>query len=85
MPEAVIVSVARTPIGRAMKGSLKNCRPDDLTAFIVDTALNKIPELDRTEIEDVVGLTGAAGYTCGSTGTLNLSFSNTKIEIKLRH
>ncbi len=53
MPEAVIVSVARTPIGRAMKGSLKNERPDDLTAFIVDTALNKIPELDRNLIEDL--------------------------------
>ncbi|MEO6628351.1 MAG: acetyl-CoA C-acetyltransferase [Aquihabitans sp.] len=53
MPEAVIVSVARTPIGRAMKGSLKNERPDDLTAFIVDTALNKIPELDRQTIEDI--------------------------------
>ncbi len=53
MPEAVIVSVARTPIGRAMKGSLKNERPDDLTAFIVDTALNKIPELDRNTVEDL--------------------------------
>ncbi|MEO6988857.1 MAG: beta-ketoacyl synthase N-terminal-like domain-containing protein, partial [Aquihabitans sp.] len=54
MPEAVIVSVARTPIGRAMKGSLKNERPDDLTAFIVDTALNKIPELDRNLVEDLL-------------------------------
>ncbi|MCU1355423.1 MAG: acetyl-CoA acetyltransferase [Acidimicrobiales bacterium] len=54
MPEAVIVSVARTPIGRAMKGSLKNERPDDLTAFIVDTALNKIPELDRNTVEDLI-------------------------------
>jgi acetyl-CoA C-acetyltransferase len=54
MPEAVIVSVARTPIGRAMKGSLKNERPDDLTAFIVDTALNKIPELDRNTVEDLL-------------------------------
>lgn len=54
MPEAVIVSAARTPIGRAMKGSLKNSRPDDLTAFIVDTALNKIPELDRNTVEDLL-------------------------------
>jgi acetyl-CoA C-acetyltransferase len=54
MPEAVIVSVARTPIGRAMKGSLKNERPDDLTAFIVDTALNQVPELDRNEVEDLL-------------------------------
>ena len=54
MPEAVIVSTARTPIGRAMKGSLKNERPDDLTAFIVDTALNQVPELDRQSVEDLI-------------------------------
>ncbi len=54
MPEAVIVSTARTPIGRAMKGSLKNERPDDLTAFIIDTALNQVPELDRTTVEDLL-------------------------------
>ncbi|MGI8755102.1 MAG: beta-ketoacyl synthase N-terminal-like domain-containing protein, partial [Acidimicrobiales bacterium] len=54
MPEAVIVSVARTPIGRAMKGSLKNERPDNLTAFIVDTALNQVPELDRNTIDDLL-------------------------------
>ena len=66
MPEAVIVSVARTPIGRAMKGSLKNERPDDLTAVIVDTALNKIPELDRNTVEDLIlgcgQPAGEAGY-----------------------
>ena len=69
MPEAVIVSVARTPIGRAMKGSLKNERPDDLTAFIVDTALNKIPELDRNTVEDLIlgcgQPAGEAGYNLG--------------------
>jgi acetyl-CoA C-acetyltransferase len=54
MPEAVIVSAARTPIGRAMKGSLKNERPDDLTAFIVDDALNQVPALDRNEVEDLI-------------------------------
>jgi len=54
VPEAVIVSTARTPIGRAMKGSLKNERPDDLTAFIVDTALNQVPELDRQSVEDLI-------------------------------
>ena len=46
MPEAVIVSAARTPIGRANKGSLKEFRPDDLAAFIVRTALDKIPDLE---------------------------------------
>jgi acetyl-CoA C-acetyltransferase len=54
MTEAVIVSTARTPIGRAMKGTLKNCRPDDLTSFIVDTALNQVPQLDRQQVEDLI-------------------------------
>ncbi|HEY4377550.1 MAG TPA: acetyl-CoA C-acyltransferase, partial [Acidimicrobiales bacterium] len=54
MPEAVIVATGRTPIGRAMKGTLKNERPDDLSAFIVDTVLNKIPALDRNEVEDLI-------------------------------
>jgi hypothetical protein len=54
MPEAVIVSAARTPIGRANKGSLKDFRPDDLTAFIVKTALDKIPSLDPNTVDDLV-------------------------------
>ena len=45
MPEAVIVSAARTPIGRARKGSLVDARPDDLAAFAIDAALKKVPEL----------------------------------------
>jgi acetyl-CoA C-acetyltransferase len=53
MPEAVIVATARSPIGRAVKGSLKDLRPDDLTATIVDAALSKVPQLDRTLIEDL--------------------------------
>lgn len=40
---------------------------------------------DQTEVEDVVGLTGTAGYTCGSTGTLALTFSRSHIDIKLKH
>src|SRR5919112_5591245 len=52
MPEAVIVSAARSPIGRANKGSLVDLRPDDLTATIVRAALDKIPELDPTTIDD---------------------------------
>jgi acetyl-CoA C-acetyltransferase len=52
MPEAVIVSAARTPIGRANKGSLTELRPDDLAAFVVRTALDKIPALDPTTIDD---------------------------------
>jgi acetyl-CoA C-acetyltransferase len=53
MPEAVIVATARSPIGRAVKGSLKELRPDDLAATIVDAALSKVPQLDRTLIEDL--------------------------------
>ncbi|MGA8845167.1 MAG: acetyl-CoA C-acyltransferase, partial [Nocardioides sp.] len=52
MPEAVIVSAARSPIGRANKGSLKDLRPDDLTATIIQAALDKIPGLDPSTIED---------------------------------
>jgi acetyl-CoA C-acetyltransferase len=54
MPEAVIVATARTPIGRAMKGSLVDMRPDDLSAHIVDAVLNKVPQLDRQTVEDVI-------------------------------
>lgn len=46
MPEAVIVSVARSPIGRAFKGSLKDERPDDLAAAMVTAALDKIPQFN---------------------------------------
>jgi acetyl-CoA C-acetyltransferase len=54
MPEAVIVSTARSPIGRAMKGSLAECRPDDLGATIVKAVLDKVPALDRTTIDDLI-------------------------------
>ncbi len=54
MPEAVIVAASRTPIGRAVKGSLAGVRPDDLAARIVRDVLAKVPALDPAEIEDVV-------------------------------
>jgi len=54
MPDAVIVAAARTPIGRARKGSLVDARPDDLAAFAIDAALAKVPELPRGEIVDVM-------------------------------
>ena len=54
MSDAVIVSAVRTPIGRAKKGSLVDARPDDLVAFAIDAALKEVPELDRTEIVDVM-------------------------------
>ncbi|MDE9364350.1 acetyl-CoA C-acetyltransferase [Luteipulveratus sp. YIM 133132] len=53
MPEAVIVSAARTPIGRAFKGSLKDMRPDDLSVLAIKAALEKVPDLDPTLIEDL--------------------------------
>jgi acetyl-CoA C-acetyltransferase len=54
MPEAVIVSTARTPIGRAAKGSLVDARPDDLGAFAIRAALERVPELPPEEIVDVM-------------------------------
>ena len=54
MSEAVIVAATRTPIGRARKGSLVDARPDDLAAFAVDSVLKQVPELDRSEIVDVM-------------------------------
>ncbi len=54
MPEAVIVSAVRSPIGRAMKGSLKSLRPDDMAAQMVAAALAKVPELDPAEIDDLL-------------------------------
>ena len=53
MAEAVIVAAARTPIGRAVKGSLAGVRPDDLVAGVVDAALGQVPALDRAELDDV--------------------------------
>jgi acetyl-CoA C-acetyltransferase len=69
MPEAVIVATARSPIGRAFKGSLKDLRPDDLTATIVRAALDKVPALDPADIDDLMlgcGLPGGEqGYNMG--------------------
>jgi acetyl-CoA C-acetyltransferase len=65
MPEAVIVSTARSPIGRAFKGSLKDVRPDDLAATIVRAALDKVPELDHHDIEDLLVGCGLPGGESG--------------------
>ncbi|MBC8364350.1 MAG: acetyl-CoA C-acetyltransferase [Actinobacteria bacterium] len=61
MAEAVIVATARTPIGRAAKGSLVEARPDDMSAFIIDDILGKVPELPRDQVEDVIWGTGQPG------------------------
>jgi acetyl-CoA acyltransferase len=54
MPEAFIVSAVRTPVGRAPKGALSTTRPDDLAAIALCGALDRIPSLERAEVEDVI-------------------------------
>jgi acetyl-CoA C-acetyltransferase len=69
MPEAVIVATARSPIGRANKGSLVDVRPDDLAASMVQAVMEKVPQLDPAEIEDVImgcaQPAGEQGYNLG--------------------
>jgi acetyl-CoA C-acetyltransferase len=69
MPEAVIVAAARSPIGRARKGSLAEMRPDDLTAQMVRAALDQVPQLAPSEIDDLMlgcGLPGGEqGHNLG--------------------
>ena len=60
MSEAVIVATARTPIGRAFKGSLKDVRADDLSGFIIKSLLDKVPAVDGAMVEDVIW--GAANH-----------------------
>jgi acetyl-CoA C-acetyltransferase len=61
MPEAVIVATARSPIGRAFKGSLTSIRPDDLLAQMVSAALAKVPALDPASVEDLIVGCGLPG------------------------
>jgi acetyl-CoA C-acetyltransferase len=74
MPEAVIVAATRTPIGRANKGSLVDCRPDDLSAHVVKAALARVPALDPAEVEDVLWgcgqPAGESGYNVARVVTL---------------
>src|SRR5258707_12576231 len=65
MPEAVIVAAGRTPIGRANKGSLVDCRPDDLSAGIIRAALGQVPALDPAEVEDILW---GCGQPAGESG-----------------
>ncbi|GAA1299100.1 acetyl-CoA C-acetyltransferase [Brachybacterium alimentarium] len=67
MPEAVIVATARSPIGRARKGSLKDVRPDDLAAQMIRAALDQVPELDPSTIDDLqLGCAIPEGYQGGN-------------------
>jgi acetyl-CoA C-acetyltransferase len=80
MPEAVIVATARSPIGRAFKGSLKDLRPDDLAATIVRTALDKVPQLDPRDIDDLMlgcGLPGGEqGFNMARVVAVLLGFDH---------
>jgi acetyl-CoA C-acetyltransferase len=65
VPEAVLVSAARSPIGRAVKGSLKDVRPDDLVAQMIRTALGQVPQLDPHDVDDVYLGCGLPGGEAG--------------------
>ena len=65
MPDAVIVATGRTPIGRANRGSLVDIRPDDMVADVVSRVLDKVPELPRDEIDDLIC---GCGYPAGEQG-----------------
>ena len=80
MPEAVIVSAVRSPIGRAGKGSLVDIRPDDLAVQMVRAALDKVPQLDPTDIQDLMlgcGLPGGEqGFNLGRVLSVMLGYDH---------
>jgi len=80
MPEAVIVATGRTPIGRANKGSLVECRPDDLSALVLRSVLEQVPQLNPGEVEDVMlgcgQPAGEAGYNVARVAALLAGLDN---------
>ena len=80
MSEAVIVSAARSPIGRAGKGSLVSIRPDDLAVQMVRAALDKVPQLDPKDIDDLMlgcGLPGGEqGFNMGRSVAVQLGYDH---------
>ncbi|HEY4418385.1 MAG TPA: acetyl-CoA C-acetyltransferase [Pseudonocardia sp.] len=80
MPEAVIVAAARSPIGRAHKGSLTTIRPDDLTVQLVRAALAQVPQLDPSDIDDLIlgcGLPGGEqGYNMARVVAVLLGYDS---------
>jgi acetyl-CoA C-acetyltransferase len=78
MPEAVIVATARSPIGRAGKGSLVSMRPDELAAQMVRAALDRVPQLDPHQVDDLMlgcGLPGGeSGYNLGRVVAVRLGY-----------
>jgi acetyl-CoA C-acetyltransferase len=80
MPEAVVVATARSPIGRAFKGSLTQARPDDMVVQMVRAALDKVPELDPKDIDDLLlgcGLPGGEqGFNMARVVTVLLGWDH---------
>ena len=80
MPEAVIVATGRTPIGRANKGSLVECRPDDLAALVLKAVLAKVPQLNPSDVEDVLmgcgQPAGEAGYNVARVAAILAGMDN---------
>src|SRR5437867_2385447 len=80
MVDAVIVAVARSPIGRAFRGSLRDLRPDDLAARIVRAALDRVPQLDPADVDDLMlgcGLPGGeAGFNMGRVVAVLLGYDH---------
>ena len=78
MPEAVIVATARSPIGRAFKGSLVSMRPDELATQMVRAALDKVPQLDPRDIDDLMmgcgQPAGEAGANIGRVVAVELGY-----------
>jgi acetyl-CoA C-acetyltransferase len=78
MPEAVVVATARSPIGRAGKGSMTTIRPDDLTVQMIAAALAKVPQLDPADISDIMlgcGLPGGEqGYNMARVVAIMLGY-----------
>jgi acetyl-CoA C-acetyltransferase len=78
MPEAVIVATARSPIGRAGKGSLVSIRPDDLAGQMVRAALDKVPQLDPRQIDDLImgcgQPAGESGFNIGRAVAVGLGY-----------
>ena len=80
MPEAVIVATARSPIGRAFKGSLTTIRPDDAVVQMITAALAKVPQLDPADINDLMlgcGLPGGEqGFNMGRVVAIMLGYDH---------
>ncbi len=80
MTEAVVVATARSPVGRAFKGSLSSIRPDDLTVQMITAALAKVPQLDPADITDLMlgcGMPGGEqGYNMSRVVAILLGLDN---------